>query len=142
MTTTDSPIVVRGLDHVVIRVLDLDRALGFYRGVLGCPVEKRQDSIGLVQLRAGNAVIDLVPIDGKLGAMGGAPPGEEGRNIDHFCLQLESFDEDRLRRYLEAHNVEAGEVGLRYGAEGDGPSMYVKDPDGNTVELKGPPAGS
>ena len=133
------PIVVKGLDHVVVRVTDLEKSLHFYRDVLGCPVEKRQDNIGLIQLRAGSALIDLVPIDGKLGAMGGAPPGDEGRNIDHFCLQIETFDEKALLAFLEQSHVEVGDIGTRYGALGSGPSVYISDPDGNTVELKGPP---
>ena len=90
---------IREIDHVVLRVVDLDRALAFYRDVLGCPLERRQDDIGLVQLRAGRSLIDLVPIDGVLGRAGGAAAG----------------------------------------AEGEGPSLYIRDPDGNVVELKGPP---
>jgi len=134
-----NPIDLLGLDHVVLRIADLDTSLAFYCGVLGCTVEKRQEAIGLIQLRAGNALIDLVPLSGKLGAMGGAGPGEEGRNLDHFCLQLASFDEAALLAWLEEKHVQVGEVGMRYGALGNGPSIYVTDPDGNTVELKGPP---
>lgn len=134
-----SPIVIRGLDHVVLRVVDLDTMLHFYCDVLGCPVERRVDELGLIQLRAGSALIDLVPVQGQLGAMGGAPPGIEGRNVDHFCLRIEDFDAERLARYLEDNGITPGEVGTRYGAEGAGPSMYVRDPDGNTLELKGAP---
>ncbi|MGH9846733.1 MAG: VOC family protein [Blastocatellia bacterium] len=130
---------IRGLDHVVLRVGGLDRMLQFYCDVLGCTVEKRQDDIGLIQLRAGNALIDLVPIDGELGRAGGAAPGREGRNLDHFCLQVEPFAGEAIQGWLTAHDVEAGEVVSRYGAEGDGPSLYIQDPEGNTVELKGPP---
>lgn len=142
MMTSKPPFVVLGLDHVVLRVVDLERSLHFYQDILGCPVEKRQEGIGLIQLRAGSALIDLVPIGGKLGAMGGAPPGKEGRNIDHFCLQIESFDETALVSWLDRHDVDVGEIGMRYGALGTGPSIYVTDPDGNTVELKGPPTSS
>lgn len=143
MTQSDRPFEILGLDHVVVRVTNLEKSLAFYRDLLGCPLEKRQDNIGLIQLRAGNALIDLVPIDGKLGAMGGAPPGEEGRNIDHFCLQIAAFDEQPLMAYLARHRVEVeGEVGMRYGALGSGPSVYIRDPDGNMVELKGPPEDS
>lgn len=131
---------VRGLDHIVLRVTDLDRMIVFYGEVLGCPVERRQDAIGLVQLRAGNALIDLVPVDGKLGREGGAAPGVGGRNLDHLCLRVEPFDEAAIRRHLDAHGVRAGPVESRYGAEGEGPSIYLSDPEGNTVELKGPPA--
>lgn len=130
---------ISDIDHVVLRVVDLDRMLGFYRDVLGCPVERRLDEIGLVQLRAGGALIDLVPVSGMLGAMGGAPPGKEGRNMDHFCVRVEPFDADAIRRHLEAHGIAAGKVESRSGARGIGPSIYVTDPEGNVVELKGPP---
>lgn len=130
---------VLGLDHVVLRVADLDRALAFYQGVLGCQEERRLDALGLVQLRAGSALVDLVDLAGPLGRAGGAAPASEGRNVDHFCLRIEPFEEELLRAHLAAHGVEPGDVGDRYGADGTGPSMYIRDPDGNTVELKGPP---
>jgi glyoxylase I family protein len=135
---TKNPIAVAALDHVVLRVADLDRATVFYRDVLGCPVEKWQEELGLLQLRAGSALIDLVPLDGKLGRAGGAGPGKEGRNLDHFCLRLQHFDEAALRAHLAAHGIAIGETGQRYGATGTGPSIYIQDPDGNTVELKAP----
>lgn len=124
---------LKGLDHVVLRVADLDRAITFYTEVLGCRVERRVEGIGLVQLRAGASLIDLVPADDPIAA--------GGRNMDHFALRLEPFDEPALRRHLEARGVEAGETARRYGAEGEGPSIYITDPDGNTVELKGPADG-
>jgi catechol 2,3-dioxygenase-like lactoylglutathione lyase family enzyme len=127
-----------GIDHVVLRIADLERARGFYCGVLGCTVELFQEKLGLLQLRAGSALIDLVPIDGELGRMGGAPPGREGRNMDHFCLQVEPFDAPALQAHLRAHGIDPGEVKQRNGAKGYGPSIYISDPDGNTVELKGP----
>ena len=132
---------IREIDHLVLRVADLEPMLGFYCGVLGCTVERRQDAIGLVQLRAGRSLIDLVPVDGPLGKAGGAAPGKGARNLDHFCLRVEPFDEASLRSHLAAHGIAAGAVESRYGAEGQGPSMYLTDPEGNTVELKGPPAG-
>ena len=131
---------IREIDHLVLRVVDLERMLRFYCGALGCSVERRQDAIGLVQLRAGRSLIDLVPVDGKLGKAGGAAPGVGARNLDHFCLRVESFDEADIRSHLERHGVEAGQVESRYGAEGEGPSIYLADPEGNVVELKGPPA--
>ena len=130
---------IKGLDHVVLRVADLGRALHFYRNVLGCREERRVEELGLYQMRAGTALIDLVPLDGRLGRMGGAGPREEGRNVDHFCLQVDPFDAEAIAAHLERHGIDAGEVSTRYGAEGSGPSMYIRDPDGNTVELKGPP---
>lgn len=132
---------IRDIDHLVLRVVDLDRMLDFYCAVLGCTVERRVDALGLVQLRAGRSMLDLVPVDGKLGAAGGAAPGRQGRNLDHFCFRIEPFDEPAIRRHLEAHGVSAGPLEQRYGAEGSGPSIYLTDPEGNVVELKGPPAG-
>ncbi|MGZ3182857.1 MAG: VOC family protein [Telluria sp.] len=132
-------IKIRDIDHLVLRVVDLDRMIAFYCKVLGCTIERRQDEIGLVQLRAGRSLIDLVPVDGKLGSKGGAAPGREGRNVDHFCLRVEPFDAQEIRRHLDAMQVEFGPVESRYGAEGEGPSIYLDDPEGNIVELKGAP---
>ena len=126
------------IDHLVLRVADLDKMLRFYCDALGCSVERREDDIGLIQLRAGESLIDLVPVDGKLGKEGGAAPGKEGRNLAHFCLRIEPFDEAAIRRQLAVHGIEAGAVETRYGAEGTGPSLYISDPEGNVVELKGP----
>ena len=132
---------IRDIDHLVLRVVDLDAMLRFYCDALGCSVERRQGEIGLVQLRAGRAIVDLVPVDGKLGRMGGAAPGREGRNLDHLCFRVEPFDEPAIRRELAAFGITAGPLESRYGAEGEGPSIYLSDPEGNVVELKGPPAG-
>ncbi len=133
------PIRPRDIDHVVLRARDAQALVRFYCDVLGCVPEKRQEAIGLVQLRAGRSLIDIVDVAGKLGRAGGAAPGAEGRNMDHLCLRIEPFDVAAIRAHLAAHGVRAGELGLRYGAEGDGPSLYLNDPEGNTVELKGPP---
>lgn len=130
---------LQGLDHLVLRVVDLDAMLRFYVDTLGCSVERREDGIGLVQLRAGRSLIDLVPVDGKLGRMGGAAPGREGRNLDHFCLRVEPFDDAAIRAHLAAQGVAAGKTESRNGAEGEGPSIYLSDPEGNVIELKGPP---
>ncbi len=124
---------IKGLDHVVLRVADLDRAIRFYCEVLGCTEERRVESIDLVQLRAGAALIDLI-------AAAGAPAPGAG-NMDHFALRIAPFDEADLRAHLDSHGVAVGELATRYGAEGSGPSLYIQDPDGNTVELKGPPDG-
>ncbi|PKO84501.1 MAG: VOC family virulence protein [Betaproteobacteria bacterium HGW-Betaproteobacteria-11] len=133
-------IQIREIDHLVLRVIDLERMLRFYCDVLGCSVERRVDDSGLVQLRAGRSLIDLVSVAGRIGRAGGAAPGKEGRNLDHFCLRLEPFDADEIRRQLAAHGIAAGPLASRYGAEGVGPSIYVTDPEGNVVELKGPPS--
>jgi len=130
---------IREIDHVVLRVSDLPRALGFYCGVLGCTVERELKGRGLTQLRAGASMIDLVDVDSELGRKLGAPPGVEGRNMDHFCLRIEPFDAAVILTLLRSHGYQPGDVAMRNGAEGTGPSIYVTDPDGNTVELKGPP---
>lgn len=129
---------VREIDHVVIRARDPARLVRFYRDVLGCDVEREQDAIGLVQLRAGRSMIDIVGVEGPLGRKGGAAPGSEGRNMDHLCLRIEPFDLEEIRAHLAAHGVGIDESGRRYGAEGEGLSLYVRDPEGNVVELKGP----
>jgi catechol 2,3-dioxygenase-like lactoylglutathione lyase family enzyme len=130
---------VTGIDHLVLRVTQLAIMKTFYCDVLGCTVEREEPEQGLTQLRGGSALIDLVPVDGPLGKMGGAAPGIEGRNLDHFCLSVAPFDAAQIQRHLQAHGVTVGEVASRYGATGQGPSIYVVDPEGNTVELKGPP---
>ena len=133
---------ILALDHVVLRVADLERAVGFYTEVLGCSVERRVADLGLVQLRAGAGLVDLVETAGPIGRQGGAPPGAQGRNMDHFCLRLADFDAEAIHRHLHRFGVSAGPVEQRYGAEGVGPSIYLDDPDGNRVELKGPPASA
>ena len=130
-------IKIQGIDHIVLRVADLDRMLAFYRDALGCHIERRKDDIGLIQLRAGSAMIDLVPVDSELGRQGGVAPGAEGRNLDHFCLRIDPFDADSIRDHLAGFGIEAGPVKSRYGAAGLGPSIYIEDPEGNVVELKG-----
>jgi catechol 2,3-dioxygenase-like lactoylglutathione lyase family enzyme len=131
------PIQIQGFDHIVLRVRDKDRMLAFYTGVLGCSVDWDRPDLGLTHLRAGRDLIDLVTLDGPLGRIGGADPGSEGRNLDHFCLRVAPFDESAIRAHLARHAVQIDDSGPRYGAEGEGPSLYVHDPEGNTVELKG-----
>ena len=128
---------VLGIDHVVLRVVDVERSLAFYCNVLGCHVERRLDALGLIQLRAGSSLIDLVDVASPLGRAGGPSPSPQSRNVDHVALRIEPFDEQSLRAHLLGHGVEPGDVAPRYGAEGTGPSMYVHDPDGNVIELKG-----
>jgi glyoxylase I family protein len=126
------------IDHVVLRVAELPRALRFYCHVLGLREERRIDALGLVQLRAGASLIDLVDVDSPLGRAGGVAPGALGRNVDHVALRIEPFDPEGLAAWLAENGVDIGVVGERYGAEGNGPSLYVRDPDGNVIELKGP----
>ena len=127
---TSSPLRVKGLDHVVLCVSDMERAIAFYEQVLGLHIERRLPEIGLVQMRAGSAMIDLVPQK---------KDKAEGRNVDHYAVQIESMDVEAISAHLRHHGVDPGEVRRRYGAEGYGSSIYITDPDGNTVELKGPP---
>lgn len=118
---------ITGIDHVVVRTADQARALAFYRDVLGLAVEREQPELHLIQLRAGRSLIDLVP---------GAGADPQKPNIDHFALGVSPFDEGALRAHLAASGVEIIESGLRYGAGGEGPSLYIRDPDGNKIELK------
>jgi len=121
---------ITGLDHVVLRVADLERSIAFYGDVLGCPIERSLEQPKLVQLRAGTSMIDLVPCgDGE------AP----GHNMDHFAVRIDRMDAPAITAHLKRHGIDPGEVRRRYGAEGYGSSIYIADPDGNTVELKGPP---
>jgi len=128
-----------GLDHVVLRVADVKRACAWYAAALGCKVERILPNLGLTQLRAGSTLIDLVDVKGPAGRKGGAAPGPKRRNMDHYCIRLAQFDEKKIVAHLKRHGIEPGVVERRYGALGHGPSMYLVDPDGNTVELKGPP---
>ena len=131
-------ISIQAIDHVVFRVTDLETVSRFYIDVLGAQWEKKQEDIGLYQLRVGTALIDLVPVEGKLGRMGGAAPSAEGRNVDHVCFRVLPWNGEAIRAHLREHGIDA-EIVKRYGAEGDGPSIYLSDPQGNVLELKGPP---
>ena len=132
-------IAIRGIDHLVLRVVDLEAMIRFYTQALGCSVERRREDLGLVHLRAGRSQIDLVTVAGELGRKGGAAPGREGRNLDHVCLRVEAFDLEEIRRQLAPFGVEPSEMKPRFGADGEGPSVYLTDPEGNVIELKGPP---
>ena len=125
-----SPITVTGLDHVVVRCRDQAAMLAFYTEVIGLQEERRVEGIGLVQLRAGRSMVDLVP---------GQPGSYEQANVDHVCLMIAPTALDEVARYLATRGVETlGEPMLRYGATGYGLSLYLRDPEGNVVELKVP----
>ncbi|MCU8559455.1 VOC family protein [Vibrio vulnificus] len=130
------PIQLQAIDHIVLRVVDLPRMLAFYCDILGCVVEREVAEFGLTQLRAGSALIDLVTVDSKLGQQGGRAPEQEGRNLDHFCLQITPKDEQEILDFLTLHGVQVEDFANRYGAQGFGRSIYLSDPEGNTVELK------
>lgn len=134
-------ISIRDIDHLVLRVRDIDAMRRFYCDVLGATHVAWRPEFGMSHLKAGRSMIDLVTVDGKLGKAGGAAPGREGRNMDHLCLRVEPFDQEAIVAHLKRHGVEVGEIRRRYGAEGNGVSIYVTDPEGNTVELKGPSDG-
>ena len=133
----ERPFTLLGLDHLVLRVANLDVSRAFYEGVLGCKLEREIPSLGLYQFRAGRQLIDLVVIGSKLG--GPMPVNLGRRNQDHFCIEITPFVATHIKEYLSMSDVPIGEMGSRYGAMGLGPSIYIEDPDGNTVELKGPP---
>ncbi|OIN13540.1 VOC family protein [Oceanisphaera psychrotolerans] len=127
---------ILGLDHLVLRVRQPERMLDFYCRVLGCTLERQKNDIGLYQLRAGEQLIDLVDIRGPLGGDGEAPEQRKA-NLDHFCLRIDPFDIDALCTYLALNGVIIEAPEIRYGAEGEGPSVYLFDPEGNEIELKG-----
>ena len=130
---------IQQLDHVVLRVKDMDRSIDWYGRVLGCTVARRVDKIGFAQLRAGRSMIDICAADGHVGKERGTPPVKDGgHNMHHLCLKIENFDEAGLVSHLEAQGVKAFDICKRFGAEGYGPCLYIEDPDGNWIELKGP----
>lgn len=129
-------IQVQGLDHVVFRTTKLDAMLHFYQQVLGCPTERELKHEGLTQLRAGNALIDIVPCDSELGRLGGKAPVQDGRNVDHVCLLINPIDEQALLDYLAEFGIATEGFAKRYGAQGFGRSLYINDPEGNVIELK------
>jgi catechol 2,3-dioxygenase-like lactoylglutathione lyase family enzyme len=130
------PFTITGIDHIVLRAHEPARLVAFYRDVLGCPVEREQRQIGLTQLRAGRCLIDVVPQSPLAGAAGDASGVHP--NLDHLCLTIQPFDAAALGAYLRAQGVNVGELAVRFGAEGEGPSLYLQDPEGNGVELKAP----
>jgi catechol 2,3-dioxygenase-like lactoylglutathione lyase family enzyme len=133
------PFEVQRIDHVVLRVTDIDRSVAFFKSLIGSDVVKRRDDLGLIHLRAGVSMIDLLSVHGPLGRKGGKPPGEEGRNMDHLCLRIQPFDDVAILAFLKAKGVVHTPMAQNnFGAEGDGPSVYLTDPDGNQIELKGP----
>lgn len=134
----ESPIEITVIDHVVLRTTHLRRMIAFYRDVLGCPVEREPGASGLAQLRAGHSLIDILDVSGSSDRDEDAGP--DSANMDHVCFQLKHWDAKRIADYLRRHSVTTGDVVMRYGAKGTGPSIYISDPDGNTVELKGDPA--
>jgi catechol 2,3-dioxygenase-like lactoylglutathione lyase family enzyme len=137
MMRNANPINIRALDHVVLRVRDLESMVVFYSDVLGARLERGPGDLGLAQMRAGSSLIDLVDVNGPLGEAGGAAPDHKAPNMDHFCLHIQPWNNDAIREHLQRHEVTISETASRYGANGYGPSIYLTDPEGNQVELKG-----
>ena len=127
------PFTVVGIDHIVLRAADPKALERFYLDALGLRLERREGK--LAQLRAGDALIDIVSADETGPAGGSSSTG--GANLDHLCLRVEPFDAAEIARHLAGQNVACGAETLRYGAEGEGPSIYLRDPEGNGIELKG-----
>ncbi|TGD72327.1 VOC family protein [Mangrovimicrobium sediminis] len=132
-----NPLNLTHIDHVVIRARDIELMVAFYRDVLGCRLERGPGELGLAQLRAGLSLIDLVDVETELGRAAGDPPDGRAPNMDHVCFQVEPWDVAAITAHLDKHGVEYGPVESRYGAAGQGPSIYLRDPEGNTLELKG-----
>ncbi|MBC7780356.1 MAG: VOC family protein [Proteobacteria bacterium] len=130
---------ILGLDHAVLRVRDLARMQRFYCDVLGCTLDRIRPEFDMVHLRAGNAFIDLLAVDGRADQNDGGKTGTLSRNLDHLCLRIEPFDTSSIIGHLAAHGVRVDEVKTRYGADGFGPSIHLDDPEGNRIELKGAP---
>ncbi|MEZ8030327.1 VOC family protein [Enterovibrio norvegicus] len=125
------------IDHLVLRTTQLENMLAFYVNILGCSIERQTpEQTGLTQLHAGNALIDIVTVGSKLGAVGGGAPTMSDNNLDHFCLQIAPQSEDDIIKHLNQHGIDTPAFTRRYGAEGYGNSLYIKDPEGNTVELR------
>ncbi len=135
--TVPQKLKIVGIDHIVLRTTSTREMLRFYRDLLGCELERElPPEVGLLQLRAGNSLIDIVPVDSELGRLGGGPPTQDGRNMEHFCLSVADLTEQQLREFLCRHGIDAGEMSTRYGASGFSKSVYINDPEGNVVELK------
>ena len=124
-----NPIEYDQIDHVVLRVRDAGVMLAFYRDVLGCDLVKHNESVGLYHLRAGSSMIDLMDVAGE--------PEPEGQNMDHVALRLNNFDAPAIQAWLRARDIEVSDAVMRFGAAGDALSLYLKDPEGNLLELKG-----
>jgi len=135
--STNNPINIKQIDHIVIRVMNLEKMIAWYETVLGCELERGPGDFRLAQLRAGNSLIDLVDANSDFGRKAGLEPDHGAPTMDHVCLQVQPWNTQDIETQLRNHSVEFGEVSERYGAEGMGPSLYLKDPEGNTIELKG-----
>ncbi len=135
MSLTASPIIA-ALDHLVLRVHGLEQSAQFYTGVLGCRIDRRRDELGMIHLRAGSVLIDLISVEGPLGHGGGRGPARDGHNLDHFCLSIANLSIEQLQQHLLNHGVPSSDIRTRYGASGEGASLYLRDNEGNGIELR------
>ncbi|WP_374631310.1 VOC family protein [Ferrovibrio sp.] len=131
------PFSLGGFDHIVLRSADPARLIRFYCDVLGCSIAHEQPKIGLTHLRVGTQLIDIVDAHGSLAKPGDEPLRQAARNLDHFCLTVQPFDEAAIRAHLARFGIAPEAAKDRYGAYGTGTSLYLSDPDGNGIELKG-----
>ncbi len=120
-----------GIDHVVLRVSDLERTTAFYQSVLGLSVERIFDAIGLYQVRCGANLIDLLTLK-----PGETLPAPELRGIEHLCLSIEADLDEVIESLARLDTpVIRGPMEV-YGSKGFGTSIYIRDPDGYEIELK------
>jgi glyoxylase I family protein len=135
MTRAAPPFELRAIDHVVLIVDDLEAAVKWYAEVVGAVEEHSLREFGMVQLRAGASMIDLVDAASKEGKWA-RPPVEGGRNLDHLCLEVGPVTKQAMKSHLTRHGLEIEEEGLRMGAKGQGYSWYIRDPWDHQIELK------
>ena len=136
------PFEIERLDHLVLRTTDVEKLLSFYQ-LIGCTIERdAREKMGMLQLRLGASMIDIVDVNGVVGKMGdeGSAPAKDGRNLDHFAVRVDPFDKESILHFCKVHDIDAQALPMPLlGADGYGPAIYIKDPEGNRVELKGPP---
>jgi len=130
------PFSLQAIDHVVIRAINAAELVAFYVEVIGCTLAWDRPELGLTHLNAGNAMIDIISIDGPLGKSGVAHAAGPGRNVDHLCLRIRPFDFEALRSHFEAFGIALAAPQMRFGAQGNGLSIYFTDPEGNGIEFK------
>ncbi len=131
-----TPFSLQTIDHVVIRAADASRLVAFYVEAIGCKLAWDRPELGLTHLEAGDAMLDIVSINGPLGKKGAELPAGPGRNVDHLCLRIAPFDFEAMRQHFEAFGIAVEPPQMRYGAQGRGLSIYLSDPEGNGIELK------
>lgn len=136
------PFRLQAIDHIVIRAANAAELVAFYVEAIGCKLAWDRPELGLTHLEAGNAMIDIVSIEGPLGTQGVSLAAKaeagagSGRNVDHLCLRIAPFDFEALKAHFERFAIVLAPPQARFGAQGNGLSIYLTDPEGNGVELK------